>query len=158
MRVTLRRSFDLFLEEWQVTLFKDDHNHKLLSPEQVRFLHTYRSIDKETERWILLLNEAGLSVRQIMHIIELKNNVKHGHLQFLAEDIYNLFWKVSKMMGPNDAMELLKFCKDDKDENPMFQCAFTLVNENKLEHNFWSPTQCFDWCQKFCDVVVFDTT
>ena len=124
--VTLRRSFDIFPEEWQVTLFKDDHNHKLLSPKQVRFLPTYRSIDKETEKRTLLLKEAGLSVRQIMHIIELETNVKHGHLQFLAKDIHNLFGKVSRMMGPNDAMELLKFCKVTQDENSMFQYAFTL--------------------------------
>jgi len=115
-RVTLRRSFDIFLEEWQVTIFKDDHNHKLLSPEQVCFLSTYRSIDKETEKRILLFKEAGLLVRKIMCITELENNVKHGHLQFLAMDIHNLFGKVSRMMRPNDAMELLKFCKDAKDE------------------------------------------
>ncbi|KAJ8431011.1 hypothetical protein Cgig2_017189 [Carnegiea gigantea] len=54
---------------------RDDHDHKLLSPEQVRFLSTYRSIDKETEEQILLFKKAGLSVRQIMHIIELENNV-----------------------------------------------------------------------------------
>ncbi|KAJ8441242.1 hypothetical protein Cgig2_033966 [Carnegiea gigantea] len=107
MRVTLKRSFDISAEEWQVTLFKDDHNHKLLSPKQVRFLSTYRSIDKETEDRILLFKKAGLSVRQIMHIIELENNVKHGHLQFLAKDIHNLFDKFSGMMGPTDAMEYL---------------------------------------------------
>ncbi|KAJ8424529.1 hypothetical protein Cgig2_000667 [Carnegiea gigantea] len=93
MRVTLKRSFDIFPEEWQVTQFKDDHNHKLLSPE-FRFLSTYRSIDKEIEERILLFKKASLSVRQIMRIIELKNNVKHDHLQFLAKDIHNLFGKI----------------------------------------------------------------
>ena len=78
-----------------------------------------------------------------MRIIELENNVKHGHLQFLVKDIHNLFGKFSRMMGPNDAMGLLKFCKDAKDENPMFQYAFTLDKENKLEHIFWSPPQTF---------------
>ena len=62
------------------------------------------------------------------------------------------------MIGPNDAMELLKFCKVAKDANPIFQYAFTLDNENKLDHIFWSPAQCFDWYKKFGDVVVFDTT
>ena len=69
MRVTLKRSFDIFPEEWQVTLFKDDHNHKLLSPEKVRFLSAYRNIDKETEEQIFLFKKVGLSIRQIMRII-----------------------------------------------------------------------------------------
>ena len=36
--------------------------------------------------------------------------------------------------------------------------AFTINEENRLEHIFWSPTHCFDWYQTYGDVVVFYTT
>ena len=57
-----------------------------------------------------------------------------------------------------DAIKSLKYCNDAKDENLVLQYAFPLDNEKKLEHIFRSSSQCFDWCQKFRDVVVFHTT
>ena len=57
----------------------------------------------------------------------------------------------------NDAIRLLQFCKVAKEENSRFQYAFTTDEENRLEHIFWSSTHCFDWYQKYGDVVVFDT-
>ena len=57
----------------------------------------------------------------------------------------------------NNSMDLLQFCKVAKEENSRFQYAFTTDEENKLEHIFWSPNHCFDWYQKYGDVVVFYT-
>jgi hypothetical protein len=39
-----------------------------------------------------------------------------------------------------------------------FQYAYTLDEEKRLDHIFWSPTCCYDWYEKYGDVVVFDTT
>ena len=58
----------------------------------------------------------------------------------------------------NDVIDLLQFCKVAKEENSIFQYAFTTDEENRLEHIFWSPNHCFDWYQKYGDVVVFYTT
>ncbi|KAL6575744.1 hypothetical protein OROHE_000725 [Orobanche hederae] len=44
MRLTLKKSFDIFLEEWHVTKFIKDHNHELLSHEEMRFLPANRTI------------------------------------------------------------------------------------------------------------------
>ena len=63
-----------------------------------------------------------------------------------------------RMNVKNDAMDLLQFCKVAKEENSRFQYAFTTDEENRSEHIFWSPTHCFDWYQKYGDVVVFYTT
>ena len=35
---------------------------------------------------------------------------------------------------------------------------FTVDDERRLEHSFWSLAQCFDWYDKFGDVVVCNTT
>ncbi|KAG5558295.1 hypothetical protein RHGRI_008276 [Rhododendron griersonianum] len=57
MRITLRKSFDIFPQEWQVTEFVKEHNHELLTPLEVRFLPANRKIVKKDEDRILLLKE-----------------------------------------------------------------------------------------------------
>lgn len=158
MRITLRKSFDIFLIEWHVTKFVVEHNHKLLSPSEVCFLPANRNIDQKDQDRILLLKEGGLSIRQIIRVMELEKNVKHGSLPFLSQDISNLFYKVRKSNSNNDAMELLEHCKMAKEENSKFQYAYSIDQERKLEHIFWAHSSCFDWYQKYGDVVVFDTT
>jgi hypothetical protein len=62
------------------------------------------------------------------------------------------------MHAMSDAMSLLQYCKVAKENNSKFQYAFTIDDERKLEHIFWSPIPCFDWYQKYGDVIVFYTT
>ena len=58
----------------------------------------------------------------------------------------------------NEEEECKEWCHGSpKEENSRFQYAFTTDEENKLEHIFWSPNHCFDWYQKYGDVVVFYT-
>ena len=104
------------------------------------------------------MKEARLSVRQIMRIMELEKNVKHGHLPFFQRDIHNIYVKMRMMHAISDAMGLLQHYKAAKEKNSKFQYAFTRDDENKLEHIFWAPTPCFDWYEKYRDVVVFYTT
>ncbi|KAL2934461.1 Protein FAR1-RELATED SEQUENCE 11 [Bienertia sinuspersici] len=66
MRITSKKCFDIFPEEWHVTKFVKEHNHELLSFEEMRFLPANRTISQEEEKIILLYKEVGLSVRQII--------------------------------------------------------------------------------------------
>ncbi|KAM7486667.1 hypothetical protein LguiA_002676 [Lonicera macranthoides] len=68
MCIKLRKYVDIFPQECHVTTFAVDHNHKLLSPSETRFLRSNRSITDEDEKRILLLEEGGLTVRQIMRV------------------------------------------------------------------------------------------
>ena len=90
--------------------------------------------------------------------MELKKNVKHGHLPFFQQDIHNLYVKMRKMHAVNDAMDLLQFCKVSKKMNYKFQYAFTIDEDKMLEYIFWSHPHSFDWYQKYGNVVVFYTT
>lgn len=74
MRITLRRSFHIFPQEWHVTKFSKQHNHEMLPLEAMRFLPANRNISPEDEKQILLFKEAGLSVRQIIRVLELEKN------------------------------------------------------------------------------------
>ncbi|XP_074315207.1 protein FAR1-RELATED SEQUENCE 11-like [Silene latifolia] len=158
MRITLTKSCDIFLEEWHVTQFNSHHNHQLLSATQVRFLPSYRSISKEDEQQLMMYKNAGLSVRQIIRVMELQKNVKYGDLPFLKKDVHNFFSRKRQENLGNDAMDLLEICKSAKTENPNFQFDFTIDNENMLENIFWSPAHCFDLYQDYGDSTGFDTT
>ncbi|KAK3222765.1 hypothetical protein Dsin_009790 [Dipteronia sinensis] len=57
LRITLPKSFDIFLQEWQVTAFMAEHNHVLLSPSKVRFLPINLNITKSDQDRIMLLKE-----------------------------------------------------------------------------------------------------
>ncbi|XP_071718491.1 protein FAR1-RELATED SEQUENCE 11-like [Rutidosis leptorrhynchoides] len=99
VRLTFKKSCDIFPDEWHITKFIKDNNHELLSKEDMRFLPVNRIITKEDEDQILLYKEAGLNVRQIIRVMELQKHVKHGDLSFFERDIRNLFTKVKNKLG-----------------------------------------------------------
>ena len=154
----MQKSIAIFPKGWHVTIFVVDHNHELLSPSRVRFLSANRVTTKDNKNCNLLYKEVGLLVREIIRVMELKKNVKYGHLPFFQRDIRNLYVKMRKMHVVNDAMDLLQFCKVAKERNSKFQYAFTTDEEKMLKHIFWSHPRSFDWYQKYGNVVVFYTT
>ncbi|KAG4959650.1 hypothetical protein JHK87_036283 [Glycine soja] len=150
----------IFLSEEEAFAFykRYAYQHGFSVRKEVRFLPANRTISEDDIERIFLLKEGGLSVRQLMRVIELEKNVKHGYLPFIERDIRNLFVKTKKKVERNDAKDLLKYCEDAKKSCSKFQYAYTLDEERRLEHIFWSPASCSDWYQKYGDVVVFDTT
>ncbi|KAJ8427598.1 hypothetical protein Cgig2_020724 [Carnegiea gigantea] len=101
------------------------HTRDLLSPSEMRFLPTKRSISPEDESRTLLYKDASLSVRQIVRVIELENNVQHGTLPFLDRDIHNLFVKVRKKLAASDMKDLLDYLKFEQKASSKFYYAFT---------------------------------
>ncbi|CAL5191621.1 unnamed protein product [Lathyrus oleraceus] len=158
LRISLQKTHDMFPSEWRVTTFVVEHNHTLLTQSEVRFLPANRIISDDYSERIFLLKEGGLSVRQLMRVIELEKNVEHGYLPFIEKDVRNLFLKAKKKVEITDVVDLLKYCEDAKKSCSKFQYAYTLDEERRLEHIFWSHAYCFDWYQEYGDVVVFDTT
>ena len=90
--------------------------------------------------------------------MKLKKNVEHGGLSFIEKDIRNLFIKVKKLTGTNDARDLIEKMKLAKGENSKFQYAYTPDEERRLEHLFWRLPQSFDWYNSYDEVVVFVIT
>ena len=121
LSIILRKSFDIFPREWHVTKFVVDHNHDLFSPLEVRFLLANRVITIDDEKWIFLLKEAEISIKEVMCDMKLERHLKHGQLPFFQRDIHNLYVKMGRKNAKNDAMDLLQFCKVAKEENSRFQ-------------------------------------
>uniref|UniRef100_A0A803LWI9 Protein FAR1-RELATED SEQUENCE n=1 Tax=Chenopodium quinoa TaxID=63459 RepID=A0A803LWI9_CHEQI len=146
MRITLKKCFDIFPEEWHVTKYSKQHNHVMLPPEAMRFLPSNRNISGEDEKKILLLKEAGLSARQIIRVLELEKNVGHGELPFIQKDVRNLFGRVKRLLGANDSKSLLEYMKSTNEENNKFQYAYTVDGERSC----WFATLLRENYQKWC--------
>ena len=108
----------------------------MFSLSEVQFLQANRVITIDDEKHIFLLQEVGISIREVMRVMELESHLKHGQLPFFQRDICNLYVKMRRKNAKNDAMDLLQFCKVAKGENSRFQYAFTTVEENRLTHIF----------------------
>jgi len=71
-----------------------------------------------------------------MRVMELERHSKHGQLPFFQRDIHNIYVKMRRKNAKNDAIDLLQFGKVAKEDNSRFPYAFTIDEENRLEHNF----------------------
>ncbi|KAJ8436708.1 hypothetical protein Cgig2_027229 [Carnegiea gigantea] len=107
-RITLRRVFEIFPEEWHVSRFVKQHNHEVLLPHETCLLPCNRVITPEDEENILLYKGDGLS---------LEKKVEHGGLPFIEKDIRNLFTKMKKMIALDDAMDLIESMKLAQEAN-----------------------------------------
>ncbi|KAL2936164.1 putative protein FAR1-RELATED SEQUENCE 10 [Bienertia sinuspersici] len=96
-------------KKWHVTKLVKEHNRELLSSKEMHLLAANRSISQEEEKQILLYKEAGLTVRQIIRVMELEKNVRHGELSFIKRDARNLFTRLKRVLGEDDVKSVLQY-------------------------------------------------
>lgn len=144
--------------EWRVTGFSNYHNHELLGQEQVRFLPAYRVISGSDKDRILIFAKSGISVQQMMRIMELEKCIEPGNLPFTEKDVRNLIQSFRKFDQEEEGVDLLKMCKNVKEKDPNFKYDFTKDADNHLENIAWSYASSVRSYEIFGDVVVFDTT
>lgn len=155
MRIVKRADFDV--PEWRVTGFSNNHNHELQSVE-LHILPSHCPISSDDKSRICMFAKAGMSVRQMLRLLELEKGIKLGCLPFTELDIRNLLQSFRHVDRDNDAIDLIGMCKKLKDENPDFKYDFRLDGHNRLEHIAWSYASSVQQYQAYGDSVVFDTT
>lgn len=156
MRIS--KSMELGAPDWRVTGFVNHHNHELLEPNQVRFLPAYRTISDSDRSRILMFAKAGISVQQMMRLMELEKCVEPGHLPFTEKDIRNLLQSFRKAEPVDESIDLLRMCRNNKEKDPNFRFEYTLDSSNRLENIAWSYASSVHSYEIFGDAVVFDTT
>ncbi|KAL8527637.1 hypothetical protein ACS0TY_005477 [Phlomoides rotata] len=156
MRIS--KSTELGVPEWLVTGFANHHNHELLEPNQVRFLPAYRTISESDKNRILMFAKTGISVQQMMRLLELEKCVEPGYLPFTEKDVRNLLQSFRKVDPEDESIDLLKMCRNIKDKDPNFKFEFTLDSNGRLENIAWSYASSIESYEFFGDAVVFDTT
>ncbi|KAH7520978.1 hypothetical protein FEM48_Zijuj08G0202900 [Ziziphus jujuba var. spinosa] len=144
--------------EWRVTGFANHHNHELLEPNQVRFLPAYRTISDSDKNRILMFAKTGISVQQMMRLMELEKCVEPGYLPFTEKDVRNLLQSFRKLDPEEESIDLLRMCRNNKDKDPNFKFEYTLDSNNRLENIAWSYASSIQSYEIFGDAVVFDTT
>lgn len=156
MRIS--KTTDLGVPEWRVTGFMNHHNHELLEPNQVRFLPAYRSISDADRSRILMFAKTGISVQQMMRLMELEKGVEPGYLPFTEKDVRNLLQSFRKVDPEDESIDLLRMCRNIKEKDPNFKYDFSLDSNNRLENIAWSYASSIQSYDIFGDAVVFDTT
>ncbi|KAG8368907.1 hypothetical protein BUALT_Bualt15G0095300 [Buddleja alternifolia] len=156
MRIS--KSTELGVPEWRVTGFANHHNHELLEPNQVRFLPAYRTISESDKNRILMFAKTGISVQQMMRLLELEKCVEPGYLPFTEKDVRNLLQSFRKVDSDDESIDLLRMCRNIKDKDPNFRFEFTLDSSGRLENIAWSYASSIQSYEIFGDAVVFDTT
>ncbi|KAH0877083.1 hypothetical protein HID58_064477 [Brassica napus] len=144
--------------EWRVTGFANHHNHDLLEPSQVRFLPAYRSISDADKSRILMFSKTGITVQQMMRLMELEKCVEPGFLPFTEKDVRNLLQSFKKLDPEDENIDFLRMCQSIKEQDPNFKFEFTLDANDKLENIAWSYASSIQAYEIFGDAVVFDTT
>jgi len=156
MRIVKRADFDV--PEWRVTGFSNNHNHELLKSAEVCVFPARCPISADDKSRICMFAKAGMSVRQMLRLMELEKGIKLGCLPFTELDIRNLLQSFRHIDGDNDAIDLIGMCKKLKDENPDFKYDYKLDGHNRLERIAWSYASSIQQYQAYGDAVVFDTT
>lgn len=156
MRIVKKADFDV--PEWRVTGFRNIHNHELLKSNEVRLIQSHCPISPDDKSRICMFAKAGMSVRQMLRLMELEKGVKLGCLPFTEIDVRNLLQSFRNVDKDNDAIDLIAMCKRLKDENHNFKYEFKIDNNNRLEYIAWSYGSSIQSYEVFGDAVVFDTT
>lgn len=156
MRIS--KSMDMGVSEWRVTGFESRHNHELLEPNQVRFLPAYRTISDADKIRIQMFAKSGISVQQMMRLMELERCVEPGYLPFTEKDVRNLLQSFRKVKQDEESIDFLRMCKSIKEKEPNFKYDFTTNSNKGLENIAWSYASSVQSYEIFGDAVVFDTT
>ncbi|XP_015580664.1 protein FAR1-RELATED SEQUENCE 11 [Ricinus communis] len=156
MRIS--KTTELGAPEWRVTGFANHHNHELLEQNQVRFLPAYRTISDTDKSRILMFAKTGISVQQMMRLMELEKCVEPGYLPFTEKDVRNLLQSFRKLDPEDESIDLLRMCRNIKEKDPNFKYEYTLDSNNRLENIAWSYASSIQSYDIFGDAVVFDTT
>ncbi|KAL3695477.1 hypothetical protein R1sor_009553 [Riccia sorocarpa] len=149
-------------EDWVVQKHVVEHNHPLLTVEEVGHLSANRFIPLESQAMIKIFKKAGICVSEMVRFFKAEKD--GAPLTFTAKDIYNFLDKdclgmdLSLLPRRGDAMEVIKALKDKAEKDPKFFYQFTVDEDGRLEHLMWVHSQARSAARLFADVVLFDTT
>lgn len=102
--------------------------------------------------------KTGISVHQMMRLMELEKCVEPGYLPFTEKDVRNLLQSFRKLDPEEEGIDLLRMCRNIKEKDSNFKFEYTVDSNNRLENIAWSYASSVQSYEIFGDAVVFDTT
>ncbi|KAL3685038.1 hypothetical protein R1sor_003060 [Riccia sorocarpa] len=147
-------------EEWIVRRHTREHNHSLLSKEEVSLLPAFRFICPDDGDRIKLLKRAGLKISDILNMLRLE---KGEVLSFNSRDVRNLLSRefvgtrepgTRDQGSTRDVGDLLKILKEKSERDCKFFYDFTVDEDGRLENIVWIPGNAKQMAGVFADVWI----
>jgi len=141
---------------WYVTLFVDEHNHRLIEDKYCSTLPGHRKFTEADISQIQNFKKVGIRTCQVYGAFA-NNSERYGKIGFRRKDQYNQVAKQRHQRSP-DASTALKFLRDLETKDPMMFVRHTVDNEGRLKHLLWCDGESILNYKLFGEVVAFDAT
>ena len=145
--------YDKWSNKWKVMIFKDSHNHKVVTPARRIKMKSNKHMPKAAKN----LTEAFH--RENLHIAKVCSIFGGSQMGFNNRDCYNHLRNVRhRQLDGRDAQSVLIYFRKKQAENPQFFYAIQCDEKGQATNFFWVDAQSRLAYHCFRDVVSFDTT
>ncbi|GAB2281892.1 hypothetical protein Dimus_016456 [Dionaea muscipula] len=152
-QASMRINFDKHSLKWKVTCFKDDHNHKIVSPKKRMLMRSNKEMPKAVKNLTEAFHREHLTVGKLPAIFG------GTHSGFDSRDCYNHLRNVRhRDLDIGDAQSVFSYFKKQQAANPLFYYAIQCDENGRLVNFFWVDARSRMAYRYFGDVVAFDTT
>ncbi|XP_057770840.1 protein FAR1-RELATED SEQUENCE 5-like [Salvia miltiorrhiza] len=144
---------------WTVTVFFNQHNHELVSPDQCYTLRSARQMSHAKKSVLDALRSVGIKISSAYRFME-KEAGGRLNVGFTKKDAYahvNLSKKQTKLEN-GDANALLKYFIGKGNSETNFYWNVDLDDDGRLMNFFYRDTRCAVDYEVFGDVLSIDTT
>ncbi|XP_057779700.1 protein FAR1-RELATED SEQUENCE 5-like [Salvia miltiorrhiza] len=159
-KAKLRVARDDFDSRWKVTIFYNEHNHKLLDPSESYLLRSARNMSQSKKTLLLALTSNGIGVSRAYGFMENEAGGR-AHIGFLRKDVYNELDRDRRKMykvANSDVNKLIEYFTDKGLGDPSFYWKVKVGDDGRLNNLFFRDTRCLIDYQHFGDVVSIDAT
>ncbi|XP_057774837.1 protein FAR1-RELATED SEQUENCE 5-like [Salvia miltiorrhiza] len=145
---------------WKVTIFDNQHNHKLLDPSESYLLRSAHNMSQSKKILLVALTSSGIGVSRAYRFLENEAGSR-ANIGFLRKDVYNVLNSERREMSKvanADANKLLEYFTDEGKSDPSFYWRVKICDDGRLKNLFFRDTRCLVDYQHFGDVVSIDAT
>lgn len=149
-----RVHIDVRTSRWYVTLFVDEHNHRLLEEKYCAMLPAHRKMSEPVIMQIENFRKVGIRPPQMYGAFS-KNSGGYDKIGFQIKDVYN---QVQRQINEesSDASAAVSFLRGLGKKDPLMFVRHTVDDDGRLQHLFWCDGESQINYSVFGDVLAFD--
>ncbi|XP_052291650.1 protein FAR1-RELATED SEQUENCE 5-like [Citrus sinensis] len=150
---SMRVMYDKWSNKWKITVFRDSHNHKVVTPARRIKMKSNKHMPKAAKNLTEAFHKENLPIAKVRSILG------GSQMGFNNRDCYNHLRNVRhKQLDGGDAQSVLIYFRKKQAENPQFFYAIQCDEKGQATNFFWVDARSRLAYHCFGDVVSFDTT
>ncbi|XP_024042736.1 protein FAR1-RELATED SEQUENCE 5-like [Citrus clementina] len=150
---SMRVMYDKWSNKWKITVFRDSHNHKVVTPARRIKMKSNKHMPKAAKNLTKAFHKENLPIAKVRSILG------GSQMGFNNRDCYNHLRNVRhKQLDGGDAQSVLIYFRKKQAENPQFFYAIQCDEKGQATNFFWVDARSRLAYHCFGDVVSFDTT